>query len=124
MNYVYTCLHTNRVAGENVGNFELCELWLFRSLSSMRKQLSTTNSKSNEGRQAKNGGVNTLTAKDGDLRLSASNDCLPKTGRDRSSWKHFVAIERQTLSFHLFFVGPAMMHVKGCFQLGSMLVNE
>ena len=100
MNYVYTCPHTNRVAGENVGNFELCELWLFRSLSSMRKQLSTTNSKSNEGRQEKNGGVNTLTAKDGDLRLSAPNVCLPKTVRDRSSWKHFVAIERQTLSFH------------------------
>ena len=60
MNYVYTCPHTNRVAGENVGNFELCELcelWLFPSLSSMRKQLSTTNSKSNEGRQEKNGGL-------------------------------------------------------------------
>ena len=57
MNYVYTCPHTNRVAGENVGNFELCELWLFPSLSGMRKQLSTTNSKSNEGRQEKNGGL-------------------------------------------------------------------
>ena len=83
INYVYTCPHTNRVAGENVGNFELCELWLFPSLSSMRKQLSTTNSKSNEGRQEKSGGVNSLTANDGDLHLSAPNACLPKTVRDR-----------------------------------------
>ena len=115
---------TNRVAGENVANFELCELWLFPSLSSMRKQLSTTNSKGNEGRQEKNGGVNTLTAKDGDLRLSAPNACLPKKDGEGSI---IVEAFRSNRATNIVFpqpVGPAMMHVKGCFQRGSMWVNE
>ena len=52
------CPHNNRVAGENVGIFELSELWAFLlSPVCENKYQSTTNSKSNEGTQEKNVGV-------------------------------------------------------------------
>ena len=55
------------------------KMWKYFTANSTRVYIDVLDKLVQHYNNTKHGSINTLPAKDGDLRLSASNACLPKT---------------------------------------------